>query len=78
MKNPEIHYRKKKTSSANDARLTVCLPIEECNWIHIYHPVHNSSTSGLKTLAYKTGYTEPDTRECRGKTLKTNLLIKPY
>ena len=36
---------KKKASSANGRSLTGCLHVEECKYIHIYHPAQHSLKS---------------------------------
>jgi hypothetical protein len=56
-KNKNKNKNKEKASSTNGASLTGCLHVEECKYIHIYHPAQNSSASRSKT-SHKTQYTK--------------------
>ena len=47
---------KKKASSANGRSITGCLHVEECKYIHMYHPAQNSLKSKwTKNLNIKSG-----------------------
>jgi hypothetical protein len=46
---PKPYNGKMKASSTNGACLTRYLHVEECKYIHIYHPAQHSIPCGLKT-----------------------------